>query len=332
MRPTNGSVVYRPDLGSAVMEFVDSQAVSMIGLQVMPIFRTAKQSSTFPVVPKEQLLKVQDTSRAARSKYNRGDWEYERGSYATRENGWEEPVDDSERAMLEQESPGLADMIASQRAMGIIMRNQEKRIAGKIFNATNFTPNTVAAAWNDKANAVPVDNVADGVNALRLHSGMAFPDLIISFSTFMDLKNCDQVVDRLKYTFPGIDLNQMTSSQLAQVFNVRRVLVGGAVADTAAKGVDPTVGDIWSNTFAALVHTSTTMDVSAPCVGRTFLWTADSPVNPIVESYRDDAVRSDILRVRHDTDEALMRSYNDDGSVQSDIAANMVYLMDGITV
>lgn len=331
MRPKTDSTIYRPDLGVQVMEYVEGVTMPFIGLEVMPIFRTAKQAATYPVIPSEALLKIPDTSRAPRGNYNRGDWTYERGKFGTSEQGWEEPVDDLERELFDQEAPGMADFIATTRGMNHIMRAQEKRIADKVFDDSTFSANTITEEWDDAENAVPIDDVNDGILSFRSACGMLPDALIIAYSTFLNLKNCDQIVERIKYTFPGIDINSMTSSQLAAAFNVAKVLVGGAVYDSAGKGLDTVVADLWNHEYAALVKISAGPDLTTPGIGRTFLWTEDSPQNPIVEQYREDQTRSDIFRVRHNVDEALMRSYDTSNAVKSDIAAACIYLMDNIT-
>ena len=327
---TPGSSIYRPDLGTAVMEFVEGATMANIGLELMPLYPTAKQSHTYPVIPKEAMLKMPDVSRSPRGKYNRGDWEYERGYFGTKEKGWEEPVDDSEREMLDAEAPGAADYVATERAWGHIMRNQEKRIADTLFNETNFTGHAVSTEWDTNASAKPVDDVNDGIAAFRLQCGMLPDALVISYQTFLDLRNTDQIVDRLKYTFAGIDINRMTSQQLAQVLGVAQVMVGGSVFDSAGKALASSITDIWNKEYAALVKISRSRDLTQPGLGRTFLWTADSAANPIVEQYREEQTRSDIFRVRHHVDEALMQSKDDSGNVVSNIAAACVYLMKNI--
>lgn len=331
MRTASDAAVYRPDLGIAVMEYIEGATMGFIGLQVMPIFETPKQAATYPVIPKEALLKLPDTARAPRGRYNRDDWEYERGYYSTSEQGREEFVDDTERGLLDQEAPGMADFIATNRAMGVIMRSQEKRIADKVFDASTFTAHAVTNEWDDASNATPIDDVNTGIKSFRSASGMLPDALIIAFSTFLDLKNCDQIVDRLKYTFPGIDINRMSSEQLAAVFNVPQVLVGGAVYDSAGKNVDASISDIWSNEYAALTKISRGRDLTQPGLGRTFLWTEDSPKNPVVEEYREEGRRSDVFRVRHNTDEALMQSKDSSGTVVSNIADACIYLFSNIT-
>jgi len=331
MRAKSDSTIYRPDLGVQVMEYVEGVTMPFIGLEVMPIFKTAKQAASYPVIPKEALLKIPDTARAPRGNYNRGDWTYERGKFGTSEQGWEEPVDDTERSLFDQEAPGMADFIATTRGMNHIMRAQEKRIADKVFDDSTFSANSITEEWDDADACVPIDDVNDGIVSFRSACGMLPDALIIAYSTFLDLKNCDQVVNRLKYTFPGIDINRMNSEQLAAVFNVPRVLVGGAVYDSSGKGVDTVVADLWSSEYAALVKISAGPDLTQPGIGRTFLWTEDSPQNPIVEQYREDQTRSDIFRVRHNTDEALMQSFDTSNAVKSNIAAACIYLMDNVT-
>jgi len=330
MKAKANAAIYRPDLGQAVMEFYETDITDFIGLQVMPLFPTAVQAASYPVIPKEALLKLFDTNRAPRAKYKRDDFEYERGKFATSEQGWEEPVDDSERSLLDQEAPGTADIVATKRAMSMIMRNQEKRIADLLFNTTNFTDHAVTVKWNTPATAAPIDDVKDGIASFRTACGMKPDALIISYQTMLDLKVCDQVVDQIKYTFPGIDIMNMGANQLAQLFGVPRVLIGGGVYDSAGKGIDSTIADIWNDDYAMLVKIGNGRDIMQPCVGRTFLWTADSPGNAVVEEYREEQTRSDVYRVRHHVSEALLKSYDSSGTVVSNIASACGYLMSNI--
>jgi len=325
-----GSAIYRPDLGQAVMEFVESAMMGYIGLKVMPIFRTIEQAGVYPVIPKEVLLKIEETHRRPRGTYNRGSWEYERGQYSTGEHGWEELVDDSERSLLDQEAPGTADYVATERAMNYILRGQEKRIAGTIFNSSNFTANAVTTEWDTAATCTPIDDVSDAISAFRKQCGM-FPDaLILPWNNYVSAKNSDQVVDRIKYTFPGIDISNIGPRVLAQALGVPDVWVGGAIYDSTGEGLDATIADIWDDEYAALVKVNASMNISQPCVGRTFLWTADSPQNAIVEEYRDEERRSDVYRVRHNVGEVLMQSKNSSGSVVSNISAACVYLFSNL--
>lgn len=331
--PKSGTTVDRPDLGMAVDEFkTDAPTLGLIGPQVMPALTVGKQASEYPVIPKEALLAEGDTRRAMRGFYNRSDWEFEMGFYATRENGWEEVLDDRERNLYQDQLN--AELIATKRATGIILRNQERRIASKVFNATTFTAHPVTNEWDDQANATPLDDIKTGKKAIRNACGMLPNTLIIAWSTLEDLKRNAQIVELLKYTFPGQDINSMSAAQLAHIFDIPKVLVGGAMRNSANKAQDATLADIWSNEYAMLTVTSDGEDLSEPCLGRTFVWNEESgggEGNTVVEQYRSESNRSDIFRVRHDTDERLIVSYNDAGSVQSNIATSVSYLFSNIT-
>jgi len=48
-------------------------------------------------------------------------------------------------------------------------------------------------------------------------------------------------------------------------------------------------------------------DMREACIGRTFHWGQDgSSVGGTVESYRDEVVRGNVIRVRHDVDEVIL--------------------------
>jgi hypothetical protein len=328
-RPTSDTLIQRPDLGMLVEEYMD-QAPTMgyIGLDVMPIKTVQKQSATYPVLPKEALLKIPDTSRTPRGAYNRSDYEFENGFYATQENGWEEAIDDTERKLYA--SMFDAEAVATRRAVKIILGSQEKRISAMVFNASNFTPNAVTTEWDTAATATPVADVNAGKLSVRSACGMLPNTLIISYTTFVNLRSCDEITELIKYTFPGIDINRMTRQQLAAVFDIPQVLVGGAIYDSAKKGQAASITDLWSYEYAMLTVASASEDILEPCIGRTFLWTEDSAENTIVESYRDEARRSDIVRVRHNTQERLLKSYDSSDTAKSDIAAACSYLLSNI--
>jgi hypothetical protein len=329
-QPTNDTAIQRPDLAAVVSEYRETAVTGMIGKRVLPVFRTSKQTAGFPVIPKEVMLKIHKTNRAMRGAYRSSDWEFEDGFYFTRENGWEERIDDRERKLYATLFD--AEVVATQRAARIVDMNQELRIASKVFNPTNFAVHNLVNEWDDAAGATPIDDVNAGRNAIRQASGLLPNILIIAWTTFQNLKNCDQIVDRLKYTFPGIDLNRMTTQELARVFDVPQVLVGGAIYDSADKGKDAVIADVWSDEYAMLTVVSEAASISEPCIGRTFMWDQENAgEGNIVESYRDEPRRSDVVRVRHDSDERFIQSVEESGAVKSNIAAAVSYLFGNVT-
>ena len=94
--PISNAVV-RPDLGALAFAYSLSAAtIGYIADLVLPPFYTPLQTAKYPVIPAEALLEVADTARAPRTAYARGDWDFDFEDYSCSENGWEEPVDDTE--------------------------------------------------------------------------------------------------------------------------------------------------------------------------------------------------------------------------------------------
>lgn len=304
--PESGVTIGRPDLGVLAYEHMGHAAANgFIADQVLPVFETAKKDAQFPKIPREAFLKVPNTRRVARGAYNRSDWAFETDNYQCEEDGWEEVIDDAEAALYARFFD--AETVATIRATNILLRAREKRVADAVFNATTWTPVAVTNEWDDAANATPLTDVKAGKKAIRDKTGLIPNTLIIAYSTFLDLGLCAQVIDRIKYTNPNVQAGEIPASLLAQFFGVQQVLVGGAIMDATAKGKSMvTATDLWSKEYAMLCYVSGSNDLMEPTLGRTFLWTEDSPEMLNVETYREEKVRGDVVRVRHSTDEKLL--------------------------
>lgn len=314
-RPTSGTTVARPELRAIALEYLERQE-DFIGVDLLPFFDVQQQSGTYPVLPVEALLNVPNTRRAPRAPYNRDDWEFENDNFDCVENGWEEPVDDVEEKLYRRFFD--AEEIAMMRALGIILRVQEKRIADMLFNASNFSATSLTNEWDDATNATPIADCKAGRKAIHDACGLEPDTLVISYSTFLDLGLVDEIVDRIKYTNADVKRGDIAPPLLAQALGVRRLKVGMGMYNTAKKGQAASLSQLWNNEYAMLCVTNADGDLKRPCVGRTFKWVADAPENTMVESYREEAIRSTVIRVRQHTDEEI-------------ILPASAYLMDNVT-
>jgi hypothetical protein len=278
-----------------------------IGTQIMPVFEVAEQSSDYPVIPIESILKLKDTQRTPRGKYNRSDYEFETDTYSCKENGWEEAVDDVERKLYSRYFD--AEAVATRRATDVILRNQEKRIAAIVFSTGNISNcKDVSTEWSTASACTPRSDVMDAKETLRKATGI-YPNAgACSITVFNNLLKAKEITDAFQYTQPLQTMNiQAQINVIAQYFALDYLLIGGAQYDSAKKGQSFSLADIWDDEYFLLFNkASEGKDLQEPCLGRTFLWTADSPSNTVAESYRDETVRSDIYRVRQYTDEELI--------------------------
>lgn len=321
--PTSSLATLRPDLASSFMEYdLEADAMGYIGSRVLPVAEVGKQSGSFGKIPLEQLLQTRDTARAPGSGYTRGSWKFETSTYACEEHGAEEPVDDREAEMYRDYFD--AEQISAARAYSAVLRNAEIRIANAVFNATTWTGSDLTTGitheWDDHTNAVPIDNVEAAILKVYDNSGLWPNTLIINRKVFRNLRQCDQVIERIESSGAGnpTKASDVTVAMLAAVFDLDNIIVAGVSKNTADEGQTASISQIWSDEYAMVCKTAMTNDFREPCIGRTFHWGEDgSMIGGTFESYREESVRSEIIRVRHDVDELIL--YPEAGHLLSNI-------------
>jgi len=299
----------RLELGQALEEYRVSQD-TFIGTQLFTLTPVGKKAAVYPVVTRESLTQRADTKRASRSAYNRTNFKTEDASYACVEHGLEGQLGADEVALYASDFD--AEMQTSKDILYKLLREQEIRIAAAAFNTSTFTGaalfTTPTYGWDTVASATPISDVSAAKAKVFENCGMEPNTLTISYGTMMNLLNNAQIIDRLKYTNAATPA--MLKAMLAAVLGVEKLLVGNGVYNSKPEGATAFAGtQIWSDSYALLSVTAPTGLVIAPSVGRTFLWTSDSPENVMVESYEEPQTRSTIYRVRQNTQEKLVDPY-----------------------
>jgi hypothetical protein len=311
--PTSSLATQRPDLATFLEFDLASEDAGYIATQVLPVMSVASQAGNFGKIPLEQLLQQRQTLRAPGAGYARGNWTFDKATYATDEHGAEEPVDDREAKMYAEYFD--AEQVSTMRAFSSVLRNAEQRVADAVFNATTWTGASLTTAvtneWdtNHTANAVPITDVEAAVNKVYDGSGLWPNALIINRKVFRNLRNLDQIVERINSEGAGnaSKPSDITAEMLARVFDLDYVIVAGTSRNSAKEGQSATPVQIWSSEYAMICRIATGNDMREPCIGRTFHWSSDgSSIGGTVESYRDEVIRGNVIRVRHDVDEVIL--------------------------
>jgi len=307
-RPTSGTTIQRPDLGALAYEAMLAPG-DFIADQVLPYFETELQSGDYPIIPIEAFLKNKDTRRAPRKGYRRDDYEFATGQFSCRDHGLEEPLDDVEAGMYRRFFD--AEQVAVERAMYKIRLAREVRVAAQVLNLTNVPlTGAAAAAWDVAASCTPKADIDAGIEALRTNRGIMPNSVVLAWDVFKNILRSNELKSYLQYTSPHlIETEQAQRDMLAKYFGVEQVLVAKAIYDTANKGQTASLGNVWSHDYVLLARLAKNIrDLKEPCLGRTFLWTKDSPQELVVEQYREEQIRSEIYRVRNNVDERFVFS------------------------
>jgi hypothetical protein len=307
-RPTSSLATLRPDLASSLEAFdMAADREGFIGLRVLPVVEVAKQAGSFGKIPLEQLLENRETRRNPGSGYARSGFKFGSDSYACEEHGAEEPIDDRESEMYRDYFS--AEVVSAARSRDVVLRNFERRAADLVFNAVTFTPTTVTNEWDDYANAAPIDDVEAAVRRIWAASGLWPNALIINRLVFRNLRNCEQIIERIQSAGAGSATkpSDITAAMLAAVLDLEEIVVAGSPKNTADKGLTPVIAPIWSGEYAMVARLARTADVREPALARTFHWGEDgSQIGGALETYRDETIRGDVVRHRMDTDEKLI--------------------------
>lgn len=306
--PSSSLATLRPDLASFLEYDLESDANGYVATQVLPVVNVAKASGNYGRIPIEQLLQDAEVGRNPRANYSRGNFEFDDASYTTREYGKEEVIDDNEAAMYSDYFN--AEQIATLRAFSSVLRAAEQRVANAIFNTTTWSGAalyTDASTWT--AAGTPLTDVEGAVQKVYDNSGLWPNAMIINRKTFRLLRNNTQVIDRIASSGAGNRnlASDVTVQMLAQAFDLDYIIVAGASRNTAKEGAAATPSQIWSSSFAMVCKIATGQDMREPCIGRTFHWSEDgSSIGGTVESYRDETVRGQVVRVRHQVAEVIL--------------------------
>jgi hypothetical protein len=303
-RPTSATTLQRPDLGTLAYEYlIDGPNRGFIGLDVMPVFEVAEQSADYPKIPIEALLKDKDTKRAPRGTYNRGEWEFETGTYKAEEYGWEEPVDDVEAALYRRYFD--AEMIATEICVDTILRGHEKRVIAAL--EANAITGNITTEWNKATTATPRANIETAREAMRAAYGILPNAVAMGYKVFRSVLNTSELKEALKYTNPIEMGSEEAQRRILSQYLGLDVLVSSGQRDSAKKGQSFTLADLMDDEYVHLIRRSTGGDrLREPIFGRTFLWFADAPQTVVVESYREEERRSTIIRARQHVDEAII--------------------------
>jgi hypothetical protein len=324
MGASPSTTITRTDLSILAMAELDLAASreGFIGKQVFPISFVGLQAASPGKIPIEALLAEADTQRSAGSGYARSNFKFATWSYATQEHGKEEVVDDRQAAMYRNEVDAL--MYAVERSRDVVLRNFERRVAAAVFDSATWTgaalTTAVATEWSTKATAAPIDNVLAAAAKVRLNCGMTPNTLILGWTAWQNLRECAQILDRIRYGgAPSLDVSKVGQAAVAQILGLNQILVGGAVKNSANPGQTASLADCWDDEYAMVAYIDPSPDLARPTLGKTIIWTEEGSPDGIVETYRDETVRGEVVRFRWDSDEVVM--YAECGHLLSNITA-----------
>ena len=300
-----------PDLQTFFEYEYEASEAYFIGSRVMPLLSVPRQAGNFGRITLETLMEHStSTLRAPTSGYNRRQYEFEQDSWSTIEHGIEEILDDREVDMYS--SYFAAEAVATRRAVNSILTAHEQRVATATMDTTFYNSDAkyfvdAATVWSDPA-STPIEDIEAAWVKFRNNTGFRPNAIIINEYTYRALRNHPDIIARVTSDGAGDQARarDVNVAQLEAVLDIDQVLVGGGMYNMANPSQSAQLSDIWPN-VALVTKTARTNDIREACIGRTMHWQGDgSSPGGLIETYREEAIRSGVVRVRHDTDEKIL--------------------------
>jgi hypothetical protein len=98
----------------------------------------------------------------------------------------------------------------------------------------------------------------------------------------------------------------LLKSNMASIFGLQNLFVGGKVYDSAMEGQDASISDIWADDYAMVFKLNQGSTASGG-LGRTLKWN-EMPQEEATLQYREEQTASDVFRIEEYAQEAVFNS------------------------
>lgn len=308
---SQAGALLRADLRGVVEEaFLQSEL--FIGPKVLPPLPVSARAGQYPVIKKNSgnLLRNEVTRRGPGADYARTARAYETDTYTCIEYGFETIVDDSNRADVSR----FFDLTSTELRFALrqLQLGHELRTASAINDPATFSLTTSATAYT-AANLATFDIGLDidlakqeiqsrGENTSNL-------TVVMSLPMFLRARASTRLQNRIRGTISTDSQLVLNEQAMADALEVKQVLVGRATYDTSKQGASASsLSNIWSNSYIWIGNVASGGGPDSyfnGSVGHTLYWNQDSDIFQ-VESYREEKIRSEIIRARQNVTEKIV--------------------------
>jgi len=290
------SASFNPILSEALNKIGENK---FVGTQILPIRIVPTKNGDYPVFGDDQFDINASKVRAAGSSFARRDFDYDKQSYACQQYALEGVLPDEDASLAGDN--GITDAAGSiaQKLQRDIMVGHELRVSSLMTNA-GFN-GTAASAAMSAAGATPIVDIQNAVERLNANGFYDGLSLMMEVSLFNEMLNTPDV----RGIFNGN--GQYTNRQvLRDAFGVENIIILPTRYNSAAKGKAASRSKIWADTeyFVGQVAGG---DFSNGGFGRTLAYSADGGAFT-AETYRDEPIKSDVLRVFNSVDEVIVNT------------------------
>lgn len=296
--------VPRADLGEIIREHDFSTEGFIAGL-VLPEREVAKEAATLPVSRRENLKRA-DAKHKNGAAFNRINIEMEDFAYACKDYGLEATLTDRDLKNYASDFDAESETVIQIRHKMLVER--EIRVKDLLLNTTTWTGASLytdvsAAPWDAAASAV-IAQILAAMELSRKLTGVRPDSLLCGAVALNNLLGNTEI--KARFINVPVLTEALLKSNMASIFGLQNLFVGGKVYDSAMEGQDASISDIWADDYAMVFKLNQGSTASGG-LGRTLKWN-EMPQEEATLQYREEQTASDVFRIEEYAQEAVFNS------------------------
>lgn len=231
---TNVSQAYRNDPTQFIAE------------QLAPVVMVPKKNFNIYFYGKENLKQVVDDSRVRFGETKQANFSVTSKPFGPlRGHELRDGIDFDQDTMTEAPLDLEVDIVNNlSEMMSLTKESAASSLLGDTTKLTNNTTLSGTSQWSDYGNSSPFEDLKAAAQAQRKSGLRPANTLSMSYYTFSILQQHPDLIERVKYSNVASLTIELMQTLFAQ-FGISKILVSGAVYDTAAEGQDSVNDFVW---------------------------------------------------------------------------------------
>ncbi len=216
----------------------------LIADDVFPRVPVGKESFRYAVHKIEESFTVPDTKVGRRSKPNEVSFSSSEETESTEDHGLDDPIPNSD---LDQQTEYYDPLSSSTEYLtDKILLGRELRVASIVFDSNSYPSASVRALtgqaqWSDFENSDPVEEISEVLDSMIMRANV----LTIGRKAYSKLSRHPMVVKAVHGN--SGDSGIASRGQIADLFELEKILVGEAFVNSAKKGQPANLQRAWGD-------------------------------------------------------------------------------------
>jgi len=282
---------------------------SFIAPSIYPVVSVQKQSDKYYIFDKEDWFRIPNTRRARKGEAQIVEFSISSESYFADNYALAHEIAFEDKNGANADQVLDIDVSAAEFVTHKLKLDWEKRLASQLTSTSNVGSSVTLSGtdqWSDFANSDPFDDIEIGKEAVHTTTGRKANLIVLGQPVVNKLRNHPDIIDRIKYTQTAF-IQDNEAPLLAQAFGVSKVLIGGAVENTAVENLSASMSYVWGKDVL-VAHVAPSPGLRTASLGYSFRWTVPGIPNMLVERHTIPLRHTERIEIGYFQDEKIIAS------------------------